>query len=133
MAGAGLAGLTAARDLEADGASVTVVEARDRAGGRVHTLRGFDERQHAEGGADLIEGEQALVLELARALRLQVVPILRRGWGFTAPTAAVDVESAARRGRSRKQHDGSTQRFATTGLPQGDGIPPSPRRWHVSR
>lgn len=106
MAGAGLAGLTAARDLEADGASVTVVEARDRAGGRVHTLRGFDERQHAEGGADLIEGEQALVLELARALRLQVVPILRRGWGFYGPDrrggrrilrASRTFEEAARR------------------------------------
>ena len=57
VAGAGLAGLAAARELEARGAAVTVVEARGRVGGRVWTLREcFAGRQHAEAGADLIEG-----------------------------------------------------------------------------
>jgi monoamine oxidase len=83
IAGAGLAGLTAARDLEAHGADVTIVEARTRVGGRVHTLReGFAGRQHVEAGADLIEEEQTAVLELARQLRLETVRILRTGWGF---------------------------------------------------
>ncbi len=83
VVGAGLAGLAAARDLEQAGAFVTVLEARDRVGGRVHTIRdGFAHAQHAEAGADLIEGEQTFVLDLAAAVRLKPVRILRRGWGF---------------------------------------------------
>jgi monoamine oxidase len=88
VAGAGLAGLSAARALESRGAAVTVVEARDRVGGRVWTLRaGFAARQHAEAGADLIEEEQEHVLILARELGLKPVRILRDGFGFYGPGA----------------------------------------------
>jgi monoamine oxidase len=88
VAGAGLAGLSAARELEKRGAAVTVVEARDRVGGRVWTLRNqFAGRQHAEAGADLIEEEQERVLALARELGLKPVRILRDGFGFYGPDA----------------------------------------------
>lgn len=88
VAGAGLAGLSAARALEARGAAVTVVEARDRVGGRVWTLRRqFAGRQHAEAGADLIEEEQDHVLALVKELGLKPVRILREGFGFYGPDA----------------------------------------------
>src|SRR3982751_4172880 len=86
VAGAGLAGLSAARELESRGAAVTLVEARNRAGGRVWTLRdGFAARQHAEGGADLIEEEQEHLLALAKALGLETSRILRDSFGFYGP------------------------------------------------
>jgi monoamine oxidase len=47
VVGAGLAGLAAARAVAASGASVVVVEARDRVGGRVHN--------HDIGGGDVVE------------------------------------------------------------------------------
>jgi monoamine oxidase len=86
VAGAGLAGLAAARELESGGARVTIVEARGRVGGRVHTIRsGFQEGQHGEAGADLIEAEQEPVRELAAALGLRPERILRRGFGYYGP------------------------------------------------
>ena len=56
VVGAGLAGLTAAYELERAGFDVTVLEARDRAGGRVHTIRApFAGGQHAEAGGEYID------------------------------------------------------------------------------
>lgn len=86
VAGAGLAGLAAARDLAAMGARVTVVEARDRVGGRVLTARdGFIDRQHAEAGGDMIDEEHHEIRKLASELGLTLTRILRNGWGYAAP------------------------------------------------
>jgi|SRR5579862_7562807 len=86
IAGAGMAGLAAARRLEQRGAKVTVIEARDRVGGRVWTIRdGFTARQHAEGGGDMIESEHHATLNLARDLGLKTTPILQEGFGYYGP------------------------------------------------
>jgi monoamine oxidase len=82
IAGAGLAGLAAARDLERRGARVTVIEARDRVGGRTWTIRDGFGGQHAEAGADMIEEEQEDLLALAASLGLKTRRILRHGFGF---------------------------------------------------
>jgi monoamine oxidase len=83
VAGAGLAGLTAAYDLLAMGATVTLVEARDRIGGRVWTIRdGFSDRQHAEAGGDMIDEAQTEIRELAASLGLKLTKILRGGFGY---------------------------------------------------
>jgi monoamine oxidase len=52
--GAGVAGLTAARALAEAGLSVTVIEASDRVGGRIHTLRDHD--AVVELGAEFVHG-----------------------------------------------------------------------------
>jgi monoamine oxidase len=88
VAGAGLAGLAAAHDLVSFGAAVTVVDARDRVGGRVWTIReGFSELQHGEAGGDLIdEGHQA-IHALAAELGLELRRILASGWAYARPDA----------------------------------------------
>ena len=86
VAGAGLAGLTAAYDLTLRGAAVTVIEARDRVGGRVWTIRdGFTDHQHAEAGGDMIDGEQHEIRALAGDLGLKLSRILRGGFGYARP------------------------------------------------
>lgn len=83
VAGAGLAGLTAARELSKKGAKVTVIDARNRAGGRVFTTRRpFLHGEHAEAGADLIDESQTEICRLIKAVGLRTAPILPGG--FTA-------------------------------------------------
>jgi monoamine oxidase len=89
VAGAGLAGLAAARDLESRGAHATVVDARERVGGRVWTWRDpFTHRQHAEAGADLIDSEQHAVIQLAKDLNLPLARILKHGFGYCGTNAS---------------------------------------------
>ncbi|MBZ5557920.1 MAG: FAD-dependent oxidoreductase [Acidobacteriia bacterium] len=89
VAGAGLAGLAAARDLSAMGAAVTVVDARDRVGGRVWTVRdGFAQGQYAEGGGDMIDEAQREIRTLAGELGLKLTRMLRGGFGYVRLDAA---------------------------------------------
>jgi len=83
VVGAGLAGLSAAVQLRKDGARVRVVEARDRVGGRVLTIRdGFANGQHAEAGGDFIDRGQEDIRRLADQYGLTVRTILRQGFSF---------------------------------------------------
>ena len=59
-------GLCAALDLTRAGASVTIVEARDRPGGRVRTVR-FDNGQHGELGGEFIDDDQEVLAAVRRA------------------------------------------------------------------
>ena len=73
VVGAGLAGLTAARDLEAGGASVVVVEARDRVGGR--TLNEpIGDGKVVEVGGQWIGPTQDRLAALARDMGVDTFP-----------------------------------------------------------
>ena len=88
VAGAGLAGLSAAYDLMSMGADVTVVDARERVGGRVWTIHeGFTNRQHAEAGGDVIDEEQQAIRQLSASLGLKLTRVLRGGFGAIRPGA----------------------------------------------
>jgi monoamine oxidase len=61
--GAGLAGLTSAYELTKAGHDVAVLEARNRAGGRVLTLRDFADGLYAEAGGEWVEHNHDYILK----------------------------------------------------------------------
>lgn len=68
--GAGLAGLSAGYELQKAGWQVTVLEARDRVGGRVQTLRTFKHGLVAEGGGEFIEEHHTRMIALAKEFNI---------------------------------------------------------------
>ncbi len=71
--GAGAAGLAAARELQAAGQSICVLEARNRVGGRIVTDRTYGP---VELGAEFVHGDRACTWEEIRAAGLRTRP-----WG----------------------------------------------------
>jgi monoamine oxidase len=84
VAGAGLAGLSAAWELDRAGYDVQLLEARTRPGGRVFTLRApFSDGLHAEVGAARIQDSHQFTLKYARQFNLSLDPF----W----PTAGASI------------------------------------------
>ena len=69
MIGAGVAGLQAAQILQDAGLSLAVLEARDRIGGRIHTLRPKGWPVPVEAGAEFMHGRPSTLLPLARGAK----------------------------------------------------------------
>ena len=76
VVGAGLAGLNAAVGLARGGLNVHVLEARDRVGGRVLTVREpFADGQYAEAGGEFISASYRAVQAAVRACGLPLHPL----------------------------------------------------------
>lgn len=64
--GAGACGLMAARELSQKGKKVTVLEARNRTGGRIHTINGDGFLQAVETGPEFIHGNLPVTFKLLK-------------------------------------------------------------------
>lgn len=94
--GAGPAGLSAARELVDAGRSVIVIEARQRTGGRIWTVRSFSEHVEVELGAELIHGgpgENSL-WEMVKNLNMPTRPVENLFARYSANTPWVSAREA---------------------------------------
>ena len=82
VVGAGAAGLVAARELARAGKRVTILEARERCGGRIHPLPAEQFGYPADGGAEFIHGEAPVTRALLREAGLSAQEIEGTQWSF---------------------------------------------------
>lgn len=80
VVGAGVAGLAAAKRLADSGNQVIVLEARDRIGGRIHTLRDAGFPIPVELGAEFIHGKPKPVWDIVRAGNLVIGSLEGDNW-----------------------------------------------------
>lgn len=74
--GAGMAGLVAAYELSRQGHDPIILEAQNRVGGRIHTLRDFAPGLYAEAGAMRIPRAHHLTLEYCEKFGLELRPFV---------------------------------------------------------
>jgi monoamine oxidase len=80
VVGAGAAGLMVARELARAGKRVTLLEARDRCGGRIETLSAAEFGYAAEAGPEFVHGEASHTRAIIRDAGLSLTPLDGEAW-----------------------------------------------------
>ncbi len=91
IVGAGAAGLMTGRELAQAGKAVTILEARDRCGGRIYPLPIEEFGYKAEGGAEFVHGAAPVTRTLMREARLPLLP--RAGTRWSTRTGALSPDN----------------------------------------
>src|ERR1700761_9423770 len=80
--GAGATGLMAAYELTKAGKQVIILEARNRTGGRIHTLDNISFFKYAELGAEFVHGDLPVTLGLLKEAGIDITPASGEMWHY---------------------------------------------------
>jgi len=120
--GAGLAGLSAGFELSQLGHKVTILEARKRPGGRVHTLREpFSDGMHAEAGATRFPANHDLTMNYVKRFGLALDPM------YPPSQGAIVYHGASARVGSMERYTEALSNIL------GEASGGDPRRWFKIR
>ena len=99
VVGAGAAGLMTARQLARAGKRVTILEARERCGGRIYPLPAEEFGYPAEGGAEFVHGAAPVTRAMMREARISLSPHEGTRWSARTGALVPDQSSLPHAGR----------------------------------
>ncbi len=112
--GAGAAGLVASGELAAEGLAVIILEARDRVGGRIYTLKDLGQQFPIELGAEFIHGRPPQIMDALRHSKIPVSEVNGDNWCFQdGRLSSCDFFSEVNEILQRMNDDGPDESFAS--------------------
>ncbi|HVU18113.1 MAG TPA: NAD(P)/FAD-dependent oxidoreductase [Candidatus Didemnitutus sp.] len=131
--GGGIAGLTSALELAENGRRVILLEARERLGGRIHTVRPAGWPIPIELGAEFVHGGNDAFWRMARRTRLAVEKVSPHHWVRTAREIGSEPDLQGRIARVTSQiHPRKAGNMSFAGYFRKHPFKGDPRDWQIA-